>query len=94
MKEESTNVLSDMVRFVLKICVHSSFYFGLDAHAAQEQEGKPGEKRLRSRVKPKTQLFAKLRTLPRSSRAETRHEYVSTCLFSIGMVAQVRNFVF
>ena len=32
---------------------------------------------------------AKLRTLQYSSRAETRHEYVSTCLVSTGMVVQM-----
>ena len=42
-REESTCVVKDMVRFVLKSWVHSSFYFGLDVHAVQEQEGKPEE---------------------------------------------------
>ena len=93
MKEESTNVVSDMVRFGLKSWSYSSFQFGLDVHAAQEREGKQQKKDLeKNRSEAENTTFcgaAKLRTLRCSSRAETRHEYVSTCLVSICMVAQV-----
>ena len=97
-RDESTYVLSDMVRFSLKSWFYSNFYFWLDVHAAQEREGNPKKKDLeKKRSEAENTTFcgaAKLRTLRCSSRAETRHEYVSTCLFSTGMVAQVWNFVF